>query len=89
MTLPYEFELWNGKKVVGTYKTFSRLYGKILVVPTIHFLKQKYSSKLAEIRVPIIYRVIYKDHRDTTIRQCLDVRKKSKRQIKILTGKAK
>lgn len=80
----YMYELWNGKKSLGHYVTQSRLIGKELHVPMYGCLKQPYNKKWEIIKVPIIYRLMKDNGVDCTMRRCLDVRRKSKRQIEIL-----
>lgn len=86
MIRTYSYELWNGKKSIGKYNTVSPLNGKSLHVYEMSTLKQFYSSKPKIIDVPIIYRCILDDGVDYTFRRCLDVRRKSKRQIEIICG---
>lgn len=84
MIRTYQYELWNGKKVVGTYTTPYRLMGLHTLVSEHSTLKQFYRQKLKVIKVPIITRIILDDGVDITVRRCLDVRRKSKRQLELL-----
>lgn len=83
----YKYELWNGHRVMGEYCTTSPLLGKNLVLPTISELKRPYNRKIIDITIPIITRCVKNDGVDYTIRRCLDVRKKSKRQIEIIKNR--
>ena len=87
MIQTYQYELWNGKEVVGHYCTQYKLYGRFLVVPTMSLLKQPYRSKCEEILFPITYRIVSDNGVERLTRIVLDVRRKSKRQIDILTGR--
>lgn len=82
----FTYELWDGKKVVGSYVSMFGLQGRELVVPESSILKQSYFGRIKQIRVPIIYRQLSDNGVDLVMRKCLDVRRKSKRQLKILTG---
>ena len=82
----YTYELWNGKKVVGTVTMFTEACGKYMIFCEQSILKQMYSRKTKEIKVPIAYRFISDDGVDHVMRKVLDVRKKSKRQIEIIKG---
>ena len=77
MPTKYRYELWNGKEVVGCYVSINNLLlGDHLIIP------DGFEGK--QIKIPIIYRMTYQDHQDTHLRVCLDVSKKSKRQIEII-----
>jgi hypothetical protein len=84
MNTGYSYELWNGKAVVGHFNTFTPLYGKFLVIPSIPLLKQPYGKKIVEVCVPVTTRFVSDDGVDIVVRRVLDVRKKSKKQIEIL-----
>ncbi len=86
MPTKYTYELWNGKKVVGTVTLFTMALGKYMVFYDQSILKQMYGSKTKEIKVPIAYRFISDDGIDNVMRKVLDVRRKSKRQIAIIKG---
>lgn len=84
MITGYAYELWNGKEVVGHFHSLTKIYGRSLVVPETGMFKRSYFRKHPQIEVPIITRVISDNGIDVHYRICLDVRKKSKRQIEIL-----
>lgn len=86
MITGYQYELWNGKEVVGHYHSVERVVGSQLHVFTGSVLKQKYGVKPKTIIVPITTRIISDDGMDVHLRVVLDVRRKSKRQINILGG---
>lgn len=86
MITGYEYELWNGKEVVGKVYSDYPMYlvvGEFLEVPEVSMLKQKYDCKVKTVKFKIIYR-LFETHRDITSRLCIDVRRKSKRQIDLL-----
>ena len=87
MTYVFNYELWNGHKVLGYFSTTQLIYGKEVIVPELSGLKRPYNRGVKEIRVPILARTVSDDGIHTRIRRVLDVRKKSKRQIKLLSGK--
>lgn len=76
-------ELWDGKKVIGTVRNRD-LIGRFCVFLTVSILKEEYNKKYERIKVPIIIRPVWDNGIDFMFRRCLDVRRKSKRQIKIL-----
>lgn len=84
MVIPYIYELWNGKEVVGYLHTTRRLHGKFAEFRTVSTFKQPYGRKTPFIKVPLIFRTISTTHSDFHYRQVLDVRKKSKAQIELL-----
>ncbi len=79
MPTVYEYELWNGKEVIGVVSlvfpivTSLTLFGESL-------FKQGYKKRPKTLVVPLFARWI--DHRN--MRLVLDVRRKSKRQIEII-----
>ena len=81
-----QIELWDGKKVIATIPMKTHLlFGKNAVLcfaPS--ELKRVYGKRYETITVPICLRVILDDGMDYTIRRCLDIRKKSARQIALL-----
>ena len=81
----FEYELWNGKKVVGTVGSSHPFYGNYVLFPELAMFKQPYNQKPKQIKVPIIRRLISDDGINIHFRVCLDVRRKSKRQIKIIS----
>lgn len=85
MIRTYSYELWDGKKVVGHYNSISQMRGKVLLVPEVSMFKQPYGTKERIIEVPVLVREVANDGVDVTFRICLDVRRKSKRQIEIIT----
>lgn len=83
----YLYELWNGKEVVGYYGSVSPLLGLTITVYELPILKQPYGVKAKTIICPVIFRrVDEKPYIEWTTRRCIDVRKKSKRQIAILAS---
>lgn len=82
----YAYELWNGKKVIGYYNSQYQLQGLSVVIPTISELKRLYGRTYETITVPLGVRCISNDGIDSVYRLYLDVRRKSKRQIKIIRG---
>lgn len=80
----YTYELWNGKAVLGTITLKYPLRGRYFIVPTISELKREYNKTYEEIEVPTTFRVVSDNGVDRLIRMCLDVRRKSKRQIEII-----
>ena len=84
------FELWDGHKVVGYAELETPLFGTSVAIsfaPPI--LKQVYGKQYETITCPIAYRQIADDGVDYTVRRCLDVRKKSKRQRAMLASTAR
>lgn len=80
MKMRYEYELWNGKEVVGKVYADWPMYlmaGDFVEIPEVPMLKQK------TVRFKLMYRTI-ESYRDITSRLCIDVRRKSKRQIDLL-----
>lgn len=84
MVLGHNYELWNGKEVVGHFHSIWVLKGLSISVAEKSTFKQKYNEHTAVIKVPMIRMVIADNGMDVTLRTCLDVRKKSRRQIEIL-----
>lgn len=84
MITGYKYELWDGKKVIGYHQSFSLYSGKYLVIPELSEFKRPYNRKLKEFKVPIIMRIVSNSGIDVHLRTVLDVRRKSRRQIKIL-----
>lgn len=76
-----KYEFFDGKKVLGYYSTSTPISGKFLIIPAIN------NENFEFIKVPILYRKIYDDGVDITFRICLNVIKKSKRQIKLLLNR--
>lgn len=73
---PYELELWNGKEVVGWVRTTLLFLGKHVIFPI--------PRKSKRIKVPVGLRIVSRTRTDITTRICLDVRRKSERQIREL-----
>ena len=84
MITGYTYELWNGKKAIGTWTSLSPIIGKYVTFPTISELKREYGRHYETIEVPIMYRVINDNGVDYIVRRCLDVRRKSKRQRELI-----
>lgn len=84
MATYYNYELWNGEKILGYYSATFPIRGKFLFVRPVSTFKQLYDIKPEIIKVPIITRVVSTTATDVHSRIVLDVRKKSKRQIGIL-----
>jgi len=86
MKMRYEYELWNGKEVVGKVYAdwpMALAAGDFLEIPEVSMFKQKYGCKVKTVRFNLRYRTI-ECYRDITSRLCIDVRRKSKRQIDLL-----
>lgn len=79
MKVEYEYELWNGKKVLDIIKSDKVFLGKYVFFPDL--------KKRKRIKVPLITRIVYEDGVNFHFRFCLDVRRKSKKQIQIICGK--
>lgn len=86
MPTGYIYELYKAGKIIGTYWSSNKLVGKFLVVPELHTLKERYSTRPKMIEVPLVSHVVYDDGVEYRVRMRLDVSKKSKRQIDILQG---
>jgi hypothetical protein len=86
MPTDYVYELWNGKAVVGFYKSSSPIYGKSVHIFETSILKEIYGRKTKMIAIPTMFRIVSTTYQDQTIRMVLDVRRKSKRQLQIITG---
>ncbi len=84
MVTGYNYELWNGREVVGVYNSMSPLFGDYLVVPQLSIYKQPYNRKMKLDKFNLEARYIKVSHSDTLIRIVIDVRRKSKRQIERL-----
>lgn len=84
MPKEYHYELWNGKRVLGYYRTLFPLRGTSLTICETSILESSSNKKLRTFSVPFGLRVISDDGMDRTVRTVLDVRRKSKRQISIL-----
>lgn len=84
MIRTYNYELWNGKKVLGYYSSIHQLCGNRMVVYETSTLKQSYKSYPKTFEIPITTRIVSYDGIDMLSRIVLDVRKKSKRQIDIM-----
>ncbi len=80
MAVPFEYELWDGHKVVGKICLPYEVTGKGIAILEEFILKQRYSQKLKEIKIPII--TVKTDYK--TYRIMLDVRRKSPRQIALI-----
>jgi len=87
-TLIKQIELWDGKKVIATIPLSTNLlFGKTAILcfaPS--ELKRVYGKRYETIELPILYRCVSDNGMDYTIRRCLDVRKKSARQIALIKG---
>lgn len=81
----YKYELWNGKEVVGHYVVDYLLRGKsVTFTCSPGIFKEVYGKKYEQIVVPFIWRTVSDNGIDILSRLCLDVRRKSKRQLRIL-----
>lgn len=87
MILGYDYDLWDGKKVIGTMHSFFALKGGSISMPEVSALKQSYYAEPKTISCPIFIRTVSDDGVTITAKRTIDVRKKSKRQIKILMSK--
>jgi hypothetical protein len=85
MPTAYRYELWNGKKVVGVYTTFAPIIGEFLIVPWLSTYKAPYNKAFKEVTFKTIKCVVSDNHVDLVLRTRIDVRKKSKQQIALLT----
>lgn len=84
MIQQFEYELWDGKKVVGHYYTSETIRGNSITFPEKSVLKQEYGVKPKVVEVPYIIKEVIHRGSDIHIKMCLDVRKKSKRQIELI-----
>lgn len=75
----YNFELWNGKTVVGHIPHSLPPLGVLII-----FDRKDNRGRFIKIRVPLMVRVVEENATDRLLRVCLDVRKKSKNQIKLI-----
>jgi len=80
---PYAYELLNRGQQVGFYFSYSELHGSHIIVFEDSLLKQSYFKKPRTIKVPIIHRKVIIEG-TINYRICLDVSRKSQRQINIL-----
>lgn len=80
----YNYELWNGKEVIGTCASFGLLRGDHVVVHEVSPLKRRYNERPKTFECPLIWRMIKDTGIEYTMRMCIDVRRKSKRQVDIL-----
>lgn len=78
----YWYEVWNGKEVLGYYKTSNPIPGNHLVLPY-----KTSNGKVKTFTIPITYLFLNDTGLPPTFRVVLDVRRKSKRQINLLLGK--
>lgn len=86
MITGYEYELWNGKEVVGKVYSDCPIFliaGEFIEFPEKPILKQVYGRKIKTVKFKIMLRT-FETYRDITSRVCIDVRHKSKRQIDLL-----
>lgn len=84
MVTGYSYDIWNGKKVIGSYWSDCRLHGRELVVPAVSEFKREFGKRYETIMVPLISRLVYDDGVEYRVRISLDVRRKSKRQLKLI-----
>ncbi len=81
-----EVELWSGKKLIGTVLIdYTLLIGRTVMfcfAPSP--LRQVYGRSYETLSLPVMCRYLPTDGPDYIIRRCLDVRRKSKRQIEML-----
>ena len=84
MIVGYNYELWDGKKVVGTINVPYTFFGREALFFDSSILKQKYRKKYKIIKVPLTQRIVSRTATDVTYRTCLDVKRKSKRQIEVI-----
>jgi len=85
MPTEYKYELWNGKEVVGYFYSTFTLFGRYVHIPETSVFKQSYYTETKSITVPLIERVVSQTATDRLTRVVLDVRRKSKRQIEIIS----
>lgn len=81
---PVSVELWNGKEAIGHLQLYSLEGSHAYIYLGPGVLKEEYGKKYGRIKLPFITRVVSMDRVDTLTRRVLDVRRKSKRQIKLL-----
>lgn len=86
VSLEYIYELWNGKKAVGSFRSRQRLIGAFMALPEplSAFGRKPRGGKLTLLKVPLLYRIVSDNGIDIHYRLCLDVRRLSKRQRQIL-----
>lgn len=80
----FSYDLWNGKEVIGCYRSLMPIRGDLLEVRTVSAFKEVYNKKYEIIKVPVLWRTVYEDEVEIRKRRVLDVRRKSKRQIGII-----
>lgn len=85
MLTGYSYQLWNGKKVVGTCWFPRPLQGAFVVIPEESMLKVRYARKKpTEIKFPLQWRLVKQTHNSQTFELFVCVQKKSARQIEVL-----
>lgn len=84
----YMYELWNGKNVVGYHRSTHLLQGNHVEIFEVSILKERYNKAYKPFKIPITTRVISDNGIDVHTRVCLDVRRKSIRQINWLQENA-
>lgn len=87
MITGYSYDVWDGRSVVGQYWSLHQIQGEYLELCEVPTLKQVYGRKIKTIKIPIVCVESFNDGVEFRFRFSLDVRKKSKRQIKIILGK--
>jgi hypothetical protein len=73
------YEMWSGKRLVGTFTSDIQILGRGIEVPY-----RGEGGRIKTIFVPLAHRFVGISKEGRTFRPFLDVRRKSKRQIKIL-----
>lgn len=79
----YQYEVWNGKEVIGYYSSNYQLTGVFINIYEHTPLKYPYGP-YKSIKIPLVLRPILVNGIDFHYRLVLDVRKKSKRQIDLI-----
>jgi hypothetical protein len=84
MITGYSYEVWSGKKCLGTLYSGSPLNGASVQIPEVSEFKRPYNQKPKWITLPISSRVVYDNGVDLLVRTILCAKGKSARQISLL-----
>lgn len=85
MPTGYTYDIWDGKKIIGQYTLLTPILGKgVNIIFKESYNKNSYDS----IIIPLAY--LTEDNGVSyTVTRVLDVRRKSKRQKKLICGQEK
>lgn len=84
MPTVYFYNIWNGKKVVGTYITNRQIHGKFLFIQPVPLLKQLYFKVYKPKKFKLISVLVKKTYNQTTFETMIDVKGLRKREYEIL-----